>query len=640
MCGLAGIFGNVELAGETQELMLSSLAHRGPDGRGAKSWPEATFLHTRLRIIDLSPAGDQPMTNEDSSVWTTYNGEIYNHAGLRTELETRGHRFRGRSDTEVLPHLYEEYGDEAFSRLRGMFSVAILDRRRRRLLLARDRFGIKPLFYATGQGFIAFASEIGTLRLVPGVDLTPDPQAIADFAALLFVPAPSTIHRGIRALNPGELLDCQLSADGDVRVESRKFHRFSIERDSERPLEETAQEAEMLLEEAVGSQLESDVPLGALLSGGIDSSLVSFFAQRTMSGGLLTFSVRPADPSYDETWAAETVAKSIGSRHQTLEMEGGGGSWEDVAALLRHAGQPFADTSLFAVDAISRAMREHVTVALSGDGGDEGFGGYDAYWQIGTIERLRRAPPALWLLAARFADPLARLGLIRPTLAARARDLSRADDAVVLQTLFSWIREREHRELLGGRQEVESPRRLFERHWSHSLPPGSSHLERLSAHAVEVNVRLVLANDYLPKVDTASMRHSLEVRVKLLDEKLIDFGLSLPHNLRVEGRNGKRVLRRIASAKLPAPVTERPKQGFVVPFDRWIDSSFKQTVREILLDARSPVVEYLDPRVYRPWVDAFCGNGKPQGLSRASLYQRVVMLLSLDLSLRDSRTGH
>ena len=638
MCGLAGTFGRAKLENDTQERMLESLAHRGPDGRGVRAWADGTLLHTRLRIIDLSPAGDQPMPNEDDSVWVVFNGEIYNHAALRADLEARGHRFRGRSDTEVLPHLYEEYGDEAFSKLRGMFSVAILDLRERRLVLARDRFGIKPLFYAFADGSIAFASAIATLRCVPGVDLTPDSQAISDFAALLFVPAPATVHRGIRALQPGELLDCRLDGDGVVKAETRAFHQFAIARDGGVPLDRAAERAEALLETAISRQLESDVPLGALLSGGIDSSLVSFYAQRAVPGDLLTFSVRPPDAAYDETWAAEAVASAIGSRHRTLEMEGGGASWEDIAGVLRHAGQPFADTSLFAVDAISRAMRRHVTVALSGDGGDEGFGGYDAYWQIGTIHRLRRAPTALWLLAARFAEPLARAGLVRPTLAARARDLASADDATVLQTLFSWIREREHRDLVGDRG-VESPRRLFERRWSHTLPKGSSRLERLSAHAVEVNVRLVLANDYLPKVDTASMRHSLEVRVPLLDEELMDFGLRLPHDLRVERRNGKRVLRRIAASKLPPPVTRRPKQGFVVPFDRWVDASFKQTARELLHDGGSPVGDHLERRVYGPWVDAFCTGTVLPGTSRASLYQRVVMLLSLDLSLREARNG-
>jgi len=624
----------------TVELLLRSLQHRGPDGAASKAWPEATLLHTRLRIIDLSPTGDQPMANEDGSVWTVFNGEIYNHAALRAELEARGHRFRGRSDTEVLPHLYEEHGADMFARLRGMFAVAIFDRRERRLLLGRDRFGIKPLFYALDDDSVTFASEIAALRVVPGVDLSDDAQAIADFAALLFVPAPSTIHRGIRALCPGELLDCRLGADGRVAARTERFHRFSITRDPELTFEQAVERADSLLERAVVSQLESDVPLGSLLSGGIDSSLVSLFAQGHVPGDLLTFNVRPPDPSYDETAAAQSVAAAIGSSHLTLDMDDQGGSWENVTEVLTQAGQPFADTSLFAVDAVSRAMRRHVTVALSGDGGDEGFGGYDAYWQIETINRLRHAPSFAWFLAARLFEPLGRVGMVRRSLAERARDLAEADDTAVVQTVFSWVKQREHARLLSAPESVESPRRLFEPQWDYSLPRESSRLERLSAHAVEVNIRLVLANDYLAKVDTASMRHSLEVRVPMLDEELIDFGLNLPHDFRVQGRVGKRILRSLAAQKLPADVARRPKQGFQVPVDRWVDAAFKENLREVLLDRGSPVADHFERREYDPWVHHFCdGDGAGQ-MSREALYQRVIMLLSLDLALRDARGVH
>ena len=637
MCGIAGSFGHLDLDQEQRDRILDSLTHRGPDGRSVARWPDAALFHTRLRIIDLSRNGDQPMPNEDGSIWTIFNGEIYNHRALRTDLEARGHRFRGRSDTEVLPHLYEEYGNGMFSRLCGMFSAAILDRKRRRLLLGRDRFGIKPLFYAEGDGFLAFASEIPTLRLVPGVDLEPDAQAIADFAALLFVPAPRTIHRGISALLPGTFLDCQLLDDGRVGVKQQRFHSFSVSPNTDLSLEEAIDRAEPLVERAVVSQLESDVPLGALLSGGIDSSLVSFFAQRNVQRQLLTFNVRFAEESYDETSAAETVAREIGSDHRTLDMDGGGGSWDAITDLLCHAGQPFADTSLFAVDGISRAMREHVTVALSGDGGDEGFGGYSAYWQVAAIDRLRRAPTMMWRAGALLLDPLGRLGVVRPTLGARARDLTGADDASVVQTIFSWVREREHRELLVDAEGVEPLTRLFEPQWQYTLPPGTSRLERLSAHTMEVNIRLILADDYLAKVDTASMRHSLEVRVPMLDEDLIGFGLTLPHKLRVAGRTGKRVLRGVARRTLPATISERPKQGFEVPVDRWTNGSFASSLREFLLDRDSRLVDHLNDNVYTPWIHAFSNGGRVEGVTRDGLYQRVIMLLSLELALRGSR---
>jgi asparagine synthase (glutamine-hydrolysing) len=635
MCGIAGLFGKEALDAGVGERVLEALRHRGPDGNASKTWPEATLLHTRLRIIDLSPTGDQPMSNEDGTVWTVFNGEIYNHHELQAELEKRGHRFRGRADTEVLPHLYEEYGDAMFAHLRGMFGIAILDLRQRRLLLARDRFGIKPLFYSAGGGAVVFASEMNALREFPGVDLTPDPQAIADFAGLLFVPAPHTIHRGVSALSPGEFIDCRLGNDERVSVARRRFHEFTSEPNQDLTLDQALDDVDTLVEKAVVRQLESDVPLGSLLSGGIDSSLVSLYSRRNVEGDLLTFNVRFPDAEYDETPAAQTVAHAIGSRHQTLEMDGQGGTWEAVTSLMRSVGQPFADTSLFAVDRIAAAMRRHVTVALSGDGGDEGFGGYDVYWQIAAVNGLRRAPAFFWRAGAPFVAPLARFGVVRPTLARRMRDLAGADDTGILQTFFSWLGERELRALTGPLDGVEPLRRLFEPHWRHSLGRSVSPLERLSAHAVELNMRLILANDYLPKVDTGSMRHSLEVRVPMLDEDLIAFGLTLPHALRVEGRKGKRLLRALAGRHLPASIAARPKQGFSVPVDRWVDDSFRVTLRDSLLDSGSPVGDYFVRRVYTPWVDAFCRGRTLPGLSREGLYQRVMMLLALDLALRD-----
>jgi len=635
MCGIAGLFGKEALDAGVGERVLEALRHRGPDGNASKTWPEATLLHTRLRIIDLSPTGDQPMSNEDGTVWTVFNGEIYNHHELQAELEKRGHRFRGRADTEVLPHLYEEYGDAMFAHLRGMFGIAILDLRQRRLLLARDRFGIKPLFYSAGGGAVVFASEMNALREFPGVDLTPDPQAIADFAGLLFVPAPHTIHRGVSALSPGEFIDCRLGNDERVSVARRRFHEFTSEPNQDLTLDQALDDVDTLVEKAVVRQLESDVPLGSLLSGGIDSSLVSLYSRRNVEGDLLTFNVRFPDAEYDETPAAQTVAHAIGSRHQTLEMDGQGGTWEAVTSLMRSVGQPFADTSLFAVDRIAAAMRRHVTVALSGDGGDEGFGGYDVYWQIAAVNGLRRAPAFFWRAGAPFVAPLARFGVVRPTLARRMRDLAGADDTGILQTFFSWLGERELRALTGPLDGVEPLRRLFEPHWRHSLGRSVSPLERLSAHAVELNMRLILANDYLPKVDTGSMRHSLEVRVPMLDEDLIAFGLTLPHALRVEGRKGKRLLRALAGRHLPASIAGRPKQGFSVPVDRWVDDSFRVTLRDSLLDSGSPVGDYFVRRVYTPWVDAFCRGRTLPGLSREGLYQRVMMLLALDLALRD-----
>jgi asparagine synthase (glutamine-hydrolysing) len=612
--------------------MLERLSHRGPDGQQARRFDVAGLLHTRLSIIDLSPAGDEPLGNEDESVWTVFNGEIYNHLSLRADLVAKGHVFRGRCDSEVLPHLYEEYGSEMFERLRGMFAVAILDLRRKRLLLARDRYGIKPLMYSAQADRIVFASEISALREVPEVDQSPDPQAIADFSALLFIPAPLTLFRGIKALCPGEVLDCRFESDGRVVTRLQRFHTFAVAPDPAMTMEQAALQADALIEAGVSRQLQSDVPLGSLLSGGIDSSLVSMFAQRALPSELRTFNVRFSDAAYDETAAATAVADAIGSRHTTLDLDEDA-SWDDVLALLRSAGQPFADTSLFAVDAISRAMRRHVTVALSGDGGDEGFGGYNAYWRLESVARLQLAPLFLWRAAVPAARRVPALGRLRPTLPRSLRTIGATDDTAILQGLFGWLDEDERNQLLRDHSSVEPTRRIFERQWRDAVPRGSSRLERLSAHAVEVNIRVILANDFLPKVDIGSMRHGLEVRVPMLDEDLIDFGLTLPHHLRVHRRVGKRVLRAVAARRLPRGIAARPKQGFAVPVDRWLGREFRVALADMMLGGSSAVSDVLDPRTYEPWIQAFCSERDLPSLSRASIYQRVIMLLALDAVL-------
>ena len=271
MCGIAGWLGALPNSGSVAKSMVKTLHHRGPDGEGIRSWSGATLIHTRLSIIDLSPAGAQPMSNEEGTVWTVFNGEIYNHWELRHGLEIRGHVFKGHSDAEVLPHLYEEDGPALVARLRGMFALAIYDTRTRTLILARDCFGIKPLFYAPGKDCLGFASQIRTLLELPGIDDRPDSQAISDFAALFYIPAPETFYTGIRALEPGNLLEAQLH-DHRVSWKTHRYHQWSISPDPTMSLGQATDQTEALVTAAVRREMESEVPIGALLSGGIDSS--------------------------------------------------------------------------------------------------------------------------------------------------------------------------------------------------------------------------------------------------------------------------------------------------------------------------------------------------------------------------------
>jgi asparagine synthase (glutamine-hydrolysing) len=308
------------------------------------------------------------------------------------------------------------------------------------------------------------------------------------------------------------------------------------------------------------------------------------------------------------------------------------GNWEYVSDLLLHAGQPFGDTSLFAVNSVCRLMRNYVTVALSGDGGDEAFGGYDVYWRLARVANWQRLPRVLTRRIRLAAAPLCSLGMIPIHLPDRMEDLSAGDDTATVQGLFCLMSEQEHKKLCGD-PHLLPVRRLFDRQWEHNLPAKSSRLERLSALATEINIRLVLPNDFLFKVDAASMKESLEIRVPMLDEDLIDFGLSLPHRLKVSGRTCKQVLRSVAARQLPDSVATKPKWGFSIPMHIWVNSTLKDCVRENLLDRSSRLSDCFDPRIYTPMIHAFC-KGDPYGtISTQNLYPRIIMLMAVHLAL-------
>jgi asparagine synthase (glutamine-hydrolysing) len=634
MCGIAGWIGRIEYAPGVAQRLAEALRHRGPDAFGVRLFDQAALVHTRLSILDLSPAGAQPMGNEDGTVWVAFNGEIYNHHEIRQWLETKGHRFRGHSDTEILPHLYEEEGADFVHRLRGMFAFAVYDARKGTLLLARDRFGIKPLFYTLEPGRLAFASEINALRQVPDVDFGIDRQAVYDYASMLCIPAPLTLYRGVAALEPGQVLEARMNGP-EVSRGVKRYHQFRIvEDDGVQPSAEV-ERGEELIAQAVKSQLESDVPLGCLLSGGIDSSLVSAAAQKAISSRLHTYNVKFPDPEYDETWAAQAVARHIGSEHQTLDMPASGGGWEEITSLLRQCGQPFADTSLFAVHAVCREMRKQVTVALSGDGGDEAFGGYNAHWNSLRVARWQLAPSPLLRLGAGVLDIPAALGWIPRRYPERLRMFCDRDDVATAMSLLSWLSDQEHSDLCRD-QNMLPVRRHFEPKWENIQPKGHSRAKRLFSLVTEANVRLILPSDFLAKVDTASMKVALEVRVPMLDEDLFDFGLSLPLSYKVKGRNCKLLLRQIAQRQLPAEVSRKKKMGFGIPVDRWVTEDFRHRLREAVLGPGSDLPEYFDPAVYSPWVRSFLEQTPHPTLSRGNVYQRVIMLLALQLFLRPS----
>lgn len=635
MCGVAGRLGP-PLDQATTLAVQRALDHRGPDGAGARVWPDCTLIHTRLAIIDTSEAGTQPIASHSQAIWATVNGEIYNHHELRRSLEARGVRFIGNCDAEVVPNLYEQHGETFVEHLRGMFAAAVFDPSRGELTLTRDRCGIKPLYFAETKDGLAFASELNALRLLPGVDDRVDEQALHDFLALHYIPGPRTFFQGVRCLEPGQLL---IASRHDGRLETRlsSYCNWTIEPEQHLELARATDEAERLLDAAVARQLESDVALGTMLSGGIDSAMVTAGAQKARTSPLSTYNVRFADRSYDETAAALAVSAHLHTDHRTLDLPDLSYSWERVSDVLLSTGQPYADSSILAVDALAALMREEVTVALSGDGGDEVFGGYESFRRIEPLARLLGVPPSarrtiLRTLSA-LTSPLAGRGPIPASLSARLRVLARSGDhASMISGLACWLPDDElARWWRGGN--VEPVSRLFERRWRHELPSGSSSVEGLSALLTETNARLRLPYDYLVKVDIASMRHGLEVRVPMLDEDLVSFGLRLSHGLKSSRSGRKRVLREVALRRLPTSVVGLPKHGFTVPVDRAVTADFRHEVQERLLDPRSPLTEFLEAREVERVVQSFLHGHRLPGVSRAGAYQRLIALLSLHLHL-------
>lgn len=641
MCGLAGRFHPQRLpeAPGWRERADRLLAHRGPDGAGHWSDARCELVHRRLALLDLSPAGAQPLTNETGDIWIVFNGEIYNHEALRALLAARGHIFRSRSDTEVLVHLYEERGPQMVDHLRGIFAFAIYDLRNARVLLARDRFGVKPLFYATVGEQLVFASEIKAITALPGFRPTLDRQACCDFLGLGYVPEPATGFMEIQALPPGSLLVAEAG-----RMWSRRYHTVDAQPDPALRLEDVADATSERMSAAVRSQSMADVPVAALLSGGIDSSLV--VAARTRGGGnaaenTITFNVKFPGSGADETPLALAVANHVKTQHHVIEPRDWSLSPDTLMGLLRHFDQPFADTSLIPMYWVSRAIREQgIICALSGDGGDEAFGGYPSFWQANRVFHLMRMPG--WARTAmrsagsaltRWTRDLGRQ-LSKATALAHA---GRADSAVVLAGFANYLGEAQKAELLLPTA-TEQLLPVY-RHFDGFRPTGVTDIEELSRRLTNRLFAVGLPSDMLRKVDMMSMRASIEVRVPLLDEDVVGVGLSLPHRLKTNGREGKLVLRAIANRWLPRNVARHPKHGFSVPPKILATSAIAGACDNLLLGSDARVGWFLNRALIRDWVMRFRGkNGTSYeggDISSAGLYQRVFMLLALELWMRD-----
>jgi asparagine synthase (glutamine-hydrolysing) len=592
MCGICGVAGGDPAGGrELVGRMCAALVHRGPDDEGIAQLDNVTFGMRRLSIIDLE-GGHQPMHNEDSSVWVVQNGEIYNHVELRALLTGAGHSFNTQSDTEVLVHGYEQWGEAMVERLNGMFAFAVLDRRKGAVLLARDRMGIKPLHYAIAGKRLVFASELKAMLRDPALRNGIDPAALDDYLAYEFVPSPGSIVRGISKLEPAHTLTFSV-ADGSHRL--RRYWSPELgagEMAPRRSLDEECDELRSVLRESVRKELISDVPLGVFLSGGLDSSAVA--AMMTQLGGeVKSFSVGFADPSFDESRHARQVAQHLGTEHRELTLEPGMllGLIPQLPSLLD---EPLGDASIIPTYLLSEFTRRHVKVALGGDGGDELFAGYPTLQAHRLAAYYLKAPG---VLRKALVEPMVRrLPVSRSNLSFdfRAKRFVAGAGYPVAERHQRWM----------GSFAAEERAALLSHETREQLSANGAHEMNLgqTAYADPLNqvllmdMRLYLENDILVKLDRASMMASLEGRVPLLNNDFVEYATHLPVNMKLRGFRSKYLLKRALRGILPDQILNRPKKGFGIPVADWFRGPLQEQLLSVLSPERIRRKGFFDPR--------------------------------------------
>ena len=591
MCGISGVFAlDGPLHPEARrsvEAMNRALAHRGPDGDGFFEASDAILGHRRLAIIDLA-GGHQPMSNEDGTCWIVFNGEVYNHRALRPLLESRGHRFRTASDTEAILHAYEEFGPACVERLEGMFAFAIYDGRRHELFAARDRLGKKPFFYTTIDRCLYFSSELPSLAHATGWRGEVDLDALEGYLSLGYFLAPSTIYRGVHKLEPGQWLR---AARGRVHVQAFwDVMEFDTETRDGAPLLDAI---DTELRAAVHSRLESEVPLGAFLSGGIDSGLVVSYMAEALPGRLVTASVGFGESAHNELEAAGITASHFASRHYPEVIEPR--LDEVIGPVTSGLGEPLADSSAIPTWYVSRAARRHVTVALTGDGGDESFAGYDFRYVPHALEGVARrwlpgivAPSIGWLGTKwphnpRLPKPL-RVGTLLENLG--------RDPAGAYYADLTFLKAHDTRALMGlppHRDVTASPVYAAVTD-PYRRCPSSNPLQR----AEYADLKVYLPNDPLVKVDRMSMAHGLEVRCPLLDRRVVELAFRIPASRKQRGNQGKVLLRDLARRRLPGRLWQLPKRGFTAPVSEWIAGPYASMFREEVLAPQAIIGSSID----------------------------------------------
>jgi asparagine synthase (glutamine-hydrolysing) len=586
MCGIAGILNpRGDIDGELLTRMCRVLEHRGPDAGGMHLEPGVGLGCRRLAIIDID-GGDQPIFNEDGTVAVVMNGEIYNHMDLRKQLLARGHRFNSHVDTEVLVHLYEDRGEHLVDELRGMFAFAIWDRRRRCLLLGRDRVGKKPLFWAQRGRVLLFASELRSLLQDPELARDVDPPAIDAYLTLQYVPHPLSAFRSVRKLPPATVLRVT-----NAGINARRYWRLDYSRKLDLDEAEREERIRAELSEATRLRLMSDVPLGAFLSGGIDSSGVVAAMAEHSSAPVKTFSIGFPDQDFDELHFARLVAERFATEHHEFEVRPE--ALSIMPKLARHYGEPFGDPSAIPTFYLAEMTSRHVTVALNGDGGDESFAGYPRYLRGCRLRALDAIPSTVKRMGARVASLAGadgRKGGIRSRVSRVAEVATMEPWARYATSLISFNRHQrdallsdDFKQSLGGVR-AES---IVANAWASS--PADELLDRM----MEVDIETYLPGDLLPKVDIATMAHSLEARSPFLDHVLMELGASLPGKSKLDGASSKRALKSALRGIVPDAVLDRSKMGFGVPLSRWFRYELRELPAERLLDPSVDARGYL-----------------------------------------------
>ena len=592
MCGICGKYSflkNEAICPELLHRMCDVIAYRGPDDEGYYFNGNIGLGMRRLSILDLQ-TGNQPIHNESKDIWILYNGEVYNCLSLKAELEAKGHQFYTRSDTEVIVHCYEEYGDECVSKLNGMFAFAIWDEQKQRLLLARDRIGIKPLFYTVQNGSLLFASEIKSILQDVSVKRQINLQALHNFLSLNYIPHPYTIYKEIYKLPQGHILVCE---GGNILLRQYWDAKYT-ENNVLKPEEEYAEELREKLKQSIKLRLLSDVPLGVLLSGGVDSSTIVALMSMLVDKPIKTFSIGFEEKSFNELKYARMVAQQYGTDHHELVVKPN--ATELLFQLAWHFDEPFADSSAIPTYLVSKLAREHVTVVLSGEGGDEVFAGYHTYAAYRAAQLYSKIPSFLRKKLIRPVVHSLPVSTKKVSFDYKARIFVDGDDFPPEYRHYWWkcifseeAKQQLYAEEIQSRNQFEDTYQIFAKHY------GMTNAMDILNKLLYVDLKVLLANDILVKTDRSSMANSLEARVPILDHNVVEFAASIPPELKLNGFQKKYILKKAMEPFLPKKILYRKKQGFSIPAPSWLRNELKEMVLDVLSPLELKRAGYFNP---------------------------------------------